>query len=285
MLPYLLLLRPHNWIKNFFVFVPLFFAHDLFSPDQLIAAAYAFLAFCAAASCVYTINDIADREHDAKHPRKRHRPIASGAISIPAGWATAAALFIVSCLITYAAVPSIAPVIAVYFIGNLAYSFYLKKVPIVDLLSVSAFYVLRVSAGALAVSVPISGWLFIATIFVALFLVTAKRRAELVHQISDAGGSNTRAVLNRYTPEFLNAMMLMSVVMMLVVYSIYTVTVLDSHRAIYAMFFVLLGTFRYLYLSYGSARAEQPERLIFSDFWIFASAVCWIFFMYLILYP
>lgn len=286
MLPYLLLIRPHNWIKNFFVFVPLFFARDLFSPDQLISATYAFLAFCAAASCVYVINDIADRERDARHPRKKHRAIASGAVSVPAGWFLAAILFVAAGFLAWYNVPQALPVIAVYFFGNLAYSFYLKRVPIVDLLLVSAFYVLRVSAGALAVNVPVSGWLFIATIFVALFLVTAKRQAELIHRdTSVTGGTETRAVLGSYTPDFLSTMMTMSVVMMLVVYSVYTVTVLDSHRAIYAMFFVLLGTFRYLYLAHRSEQAEQPEKLIFSDFWIFVSAVCWIIFMYLILYP
>jgi decaprenyl-phosphate phosphoribosyltransferase len=275
---YLLLLRPHNWIKNFFVFIPLFFAHDLFSPEQLTKSAYAFLAFCALASCVYVINDIVDRENDRKHPKKQHRPIASGRVGVTAAWSIAAVLLIGAAAIVDTFVPSIRLVLAVYFIGNLGYSFYLKRVPIVDLLMVSAFYVLRVSAGAIAIDVPISGWLLIATIFVALFLVTAKRKAELVH-------AGTRPVLQHYTPEFLNVLLLMAVVMMLVVYSVYTVTILNSHRAVYAMFFVLLGVFRYLYLSYTSSEAEQPERLIFSDPWIFLSAVGWITFMYAVLYP
>jgi decaprenyl-phosphate phosphoribosyltransferase len=275
---YLLLLRPHSWIKNFFVFIPLFFAHDLFSPDQLTRAIYAFLAFCALASCVYVINDIVDRESDRRHPQKQHRPVASRRVSLPAAWLMAAVLLLIAIGLTHTFVPSIRIILAVYFLGNLAYSFYLKRVPIVDLLMVSAFYVLRVSAGAVAISVPVSGWLLIATIFVALFLITAKRKAELVH-------ADTRAVLQHYTPEFLNILVLMSVVMTLVVYSVYTVTVLGSHRAVYAMFFVLLGVFRYLYLSYRGSQAEQPERLIFSDGWIFVSAVGWIAFMYMVLYP
>ncbi len=276
-MPYLLLIRPHNWIKNFFVFIPLFFAHDLFSPDQLTLAVYAFLAFCAIASCVYVINDIADVAADRLHPRKRHRPLAAGTISVAVGWIIAGLLLLIAAVITYFAVPMIAPVIIVYFAANLAYTFYLKRVPVVDILLVSSFYVLRVSAGALAVNVPVSGWLLLATIFVALFLVTAKRKAELVH-------SETREVLGKYTAEFLNTLLLMSVVLMLMVYSVYTVTVLGSHKAAYSMFFVLLGVLRYLYLSYGSTKAEQPERLIFSDLWIFASAIGWIIFMYAILY-
>lgn len=282
---YLLLLRPHNWIKNFFVFIPLFFAHKLLAPEQLTLAAYAFLAFCAVASAVYIINDIADRENDRKHPKKQHRPIASGAISPVTGWCIALALLAISAFIIYSEVPLIAPVIVVYFTANLAYSFYLKRIAIVDILMVAGFYLLRVSAGALAVDVPISGWLLLATIFVALFLVVAKRKAELVHgdTLKQTQGQ-TRAVLQQYKPEFLNILLMMSVVMMLVVYSVYTVTVLASHRGAYSMFFVLLGVFRYMYLASNSTEAEQPERLIFSDFWIFASAVGWIVFMYTMLY-
>ena len=282
---FLLLLRPHNWIKNFFVFIPLFFAHQLLQPEQLTLAVYAFLAFCAIASCVYVINDIADRESDRKHPKKQHRPIAAGHVGIAAASIIAAGLLAIAALIVYYAVPSIAPVILVYFLANLAYSGYLKRVAIVDILMVAGFYLLRVSAGALAVNVPVSGWLLLATIFVALFLVVAKRKAELVR-----GGSprqaqgQTRAVLQQYTPEFLDVLLLMSIVMMLVVYSVYTVTVLASHRAAYSMFFVLLGVFRYFYLSHNNTEAEQPEKLIFSDFWIFAGAVGWIVFMYSILY-
>ena len=261
---YLLLLRPHNWIKNFFVFIPLFFAHKLLAPEQLTLAAYAFIAFCSVASAVYVINDIADRENDRKHPKKQHRPIASGAVSPTAGWLIAAALLAITGFIAYKAVPAIVPVLGVYFIANLGYSFYLKRVAIVDILMVAGFYLLRVSAGALAVDVPVSGWLLLATIFVALFLVVAKRKAELVHgDILQQTQGQTRAVLQQYKPEFLNMLLTMSVVMMLVVYSVYTVTVLASHRASYSMFFVLLGVLRYMYLANNSTEAEQPERLIF----------------------
>jgi DMSO/TMAO reductase YedYZ heme-binding membrane subunit len=144
---------------------------------------------------------------------------------------------------------------------------------------VAGFYVLRVSAGAIAVSVPVSGWLLLATIFVSLFLVAGKRKAELA--ATDGFG---REVLSAYTPEFLQGTLLMSIVMLLVVYSVYTVTVLNSHMAVYSIFFVLLGVFRYLYLSSTSKEIEQPEKVIFSDFWIFVSAIGWIVFMYFTLY-
>lgn len=280
-MPYFLLLRPHNWIKNFFIFVPLFFAHELTAPDKLVFALGAFIAFCTIASTVYIINDIADVEHDRLHYKKKHRPIAAGRISVLAASGIAGVLLLITAAIVFYWVPSITPVIAAYFVLNLAYSWYLKRIAIVDVLMVSGFYLLRVSAGALAVNVPVSGWLLLATIFVSLFLVVSKRKAELAgHASSDI----TRPVLTKYTPEFLNVMLNMSVVMMLVVYSVYTVTVLASHRAAYSMFFVLLGVFRYLYLAYTSKETEQPERVIFSDFWIFVSAVGWIVFMYLILY-
>jgi len=277
---YLLLLRPHNWIKNFFIFVPLFFAQAIFTPELLTLATYAFLAFSALASCIYVINDIVDIERDRLHPKKKHRPLAAGLISPALGWLIALALLLIATALIVFIVPAILPVMLVYFIANLAYSFYFKQVPIVDILMVAGFYVLRVSAGALAVDVQISGWLLLATIFVALFLVIGKRKAELI--ASD--GKDTRAVLQQYTPEFLNLLMSMSVVMMLVIYSVYTVLVLSSHRGVYSIFFVLLGVFRYLYLSYNGNETEQPEQIIFSDFWIFISAIGWIAFMYAVLY-
>jgi len=277
-MPYLLLLRPHNWIKNFFVFVPLFFAHKIFLPEQIAKTTYAFLAFCAIASCIYIINDIADRHNDALHPKKKNRPIASGAVAQAPAWIMSGFLFSLSWLVVYYYIPAIAPIILVYFALNIAYSLYFKRVPIVDILMVAGFYVLRVSAGALAISVPISGWLLLSTIFVSLFLVTAKRKAELF------SGEKTRAVLHFYTPDFLNNLLQMSAIMMLVVYSIYAVTVVGSHLAVYSIFFVLLGVLRYLYLSYSSSKAEEPESIIFSDFWIFLSLVSWIAFMSLILY-
>ncbi len=278
-MPYLLLLRPHNWIKNFFVFVPLVFAHGLFLPEQLTQATYAFLAFCFIASAVYVMNDIVDAPHDRMHPRKRFRAIAAGTVSTQRAWIMVAILIAAAAYTTQHFVPIILPAIGLYFAANVAYSFYFKRVAVLDILMVAGFYVLRVSAGALAVNVPVSGWLLLATIFVSLFLVAGKRKAELA--ATDGSG---REVLSAYTPEFLQGTLLMSIVMLLVVYSVYTVTVLDSHMAVYSIFFVLLGVFRYLYLSSTSKEIEQPEKVIFSDFWIFVSAIGWIVFMYFTLY-
>ncbi len=278
-MPYLLLLRPHNWIKNFFVFVPLVFAHGLFVPEQLTQAAYAFLAFCSIASAVYVMNDIVDAPHDRMHPRKKLRAIAAGTVPVQRAWGMVAILLAAAAYTTQHFVPIILPAIGLYFVANVAYSFYFKRVAVLDILMVAGFYVLRVSAGAIAVSVPVSGWLLLATIFVSLFLVAGKRKAELA--ATDGFG---REVLSAYTPEFLQGTLLMSIVMLLVVYSVYTVTVLNSHMAVYSIFFVLLGVFRYLYLSSTSKEIEQPEKVIFSDFWIFVSAIGWIVFMYFTLY-
>lgn len=276
-MPYILLLRPHNWIKNFFVFVPLFFAHELFEPAHLALSAYAFAAFCAISSCVYVINDVVDRENDRRHPTKQRRPIASGVVDPTTAVLMAGALLLVACAISFFYVPQLMPIIAVYFVANIAYSLYFKRVAIIDILMVSGFYLLRVSAGALAIGVPVSGWLLLATIFVSLFLITAKRKAELVH-------GDTRAVLAHYTPDFLHTVMLLALALLVVVYSIYTVTVVASHAAVYSVFFVLLGVLRYLHVASRNTDAEQPERLIFSDTWIFVSAVGWIVFMYYVLY-
>lgn len=278
MLPYLYLLRPYSWIKNFFVFVPIFFAHELFSVIKLIPVLYTFLIFCLTASSVYIINDIADRERDKNHSSKKHRPLPSGKVSLREAGIMLILLIITSAFLIYYLVPEIAPLIFTYFVLNLFYSLYLKHIAIVDILLVSSFYLLRIEAGGQAAQVPISAWLILCTIFLALFLIVGKRKAEIVSLDSK------REVLSVYTHNFLEALLIISVTSSIISYSLYTVLVLNSPHAVYSIFFVLLGVFRYMFLTYTTNQGEYPEKAIWDDKIVLLSILGWVVFMYYIFY-
>ncbi len=273
----LTLLRPHSWIKNLFIFVPLFFARDFFIYGKLATVMSAFIVFCITASSVYIINDIFDIEQDRKHDIKKNRPLASGAVSIKSAVVLLSCLLIADVYLIYFFIPQIFWLVGLYFILNVFYSKYLKHIAVVDIFLVSSFYFIRIMVGGIAAEVPISHWLLICIIFVSLFLIVAKRLAEFSQD-------NKRTVLLEYTPEFLNAMLAISATLTIISYSLYSVLALDSNFAIFSIFLVLLGITRYLFLVFTTHRAEYPEKVIIMDKIIFISSILWIFSMYLIIY-
>ncbi len=273
----LALLRPYSWIKNLLIFVPLFFARDLFDGPKFFATAASFAAFCLSASAVYILNDISDREQDRKHSLKKDRPIASGAVTLKSALAVLGGLLAADALLIFLLVPGIWWLIGLYFLLNLLYSKYLKHEPVIDILLVSSFYFIRIIVGGVAAGTYISNWLLLCTVFVALFLITAKRLAEF-------GQDERRAVLSSYTPEFLKALLAISATLLVISYSLYGVLTFGSYLVILSIFPVLLGVLRYLFLVFTTHRAEYPERLVVADKVLLASGLLWIFVMYLILY-
>src|SRR3989344_4807982 len=234
MLQYIVLMRPFGWVKNIFVFAPIFFAGAIFDYPSLLLAASAFVVFSLVSSSVYVLNDIADLEHDRNHSAKKARPIASGRISVLNAKLFFGVLFLVAFVAAYALVPAIVPVLALYFLLNVLYSFFLKYVAVLDILLVSFFYLLRVIAGGIAASVFVSNWLLLCVTFLALFLVVGKRKAEYREETK-------RKVLEAYTPAVLDVFLAMSATLIIFSYSIYTVLVLNSPLAVYSVFFVLAG--------------------------------------------
>jgi len=186
-------LRPVQWVKNVFVLAPLVFAERLLEPDLLLRAGIAFLAFCFAASSIYLVNDLRDREEDRRHPVKKNRPIASGALAVPLAAAASAALALAAIGAALYLGTSFTVYLAVYLAINLLYSSVLKKMVILDVMAVSSGYVLRVMAGAAAIEVEVSKWLLLCSIFLALLLIFSKRRHEIVLLGDNAAGH--RAVL------------------------------------------------------------------------------------------
>ncbi len=265
---YFKLLRPSHWIKNFLVFIPLIFSLNIFRIDLLILAAQAFAAFCLMASCIYIINDFLDIEKDREHHKKKDRPLASGKINPLSALILALLLFFMSSLIALSINPLFGALLAAYFLLNIAYSFYLKHIVIIDLLLVSALYLLRVYAGAKAIDVPITSWLLFITFFLALFIVSGKRYSELVTQ-----GNTSRQVLVHYTNEFLATIMNMSATGVIVFYAFYTTT--KHYLFTYSIFFVLFALLRILYWTQVKKSSEEPEKLFIKDPWLFFTIVLW----------
>ncbi len=274
---YLRLMRPKQWIKNAFVFAPLIFARALFDADALLAEALAFVAFCLTASAVYIINDITDIDADRTHPVKCNRPIAAGRIPIGAAWAVAAALLLATALMVRDMPVRFIATLGAYLVINLAYSFKLKEILLLDVFTIAAGFMLRVLGGAYAIGVQVSSWLVLCTLFVSLFLGFAKRRGELVL----LQGETERKVLHRYRVEVLDQMLTIAAAGAVISYALYTVAprtieVFGTDRMIYTTVFVIYGVFRYLYLVHTTPVTENPTNALTSDPSILVTGTLWI---------
>ncbi|MDE2850683.1 MAG: decaprenyl-phosphate phosphoribosyltransferase [Acidobacteriota bacterium] len=263
-------LRPAQWSKNVFVLAPATFAGSLLDRGTVAASAIAFVAFCAAASAVYLFNDLRDREQDRRHPRKRLRPVASGAVGTVPAAATGVVLAVAALTAALTLNRETAILVGLYLLANLLYSLWLKEIVIVDVMVLASGYVIRVLVGATAVGVTVSAWLLLCTVFLSLFLGFSKRRHELVLLPDDAG--EQRAVLDHYSPTFLDQMMNVVTASTLLSYALYTTadeTVMrfGDYGLVWTVPFVLFGIFRYLYLIHKADNPKQrnPTELLLYD--------------------
>jgi decaprenyl-phosphate phosphoribosyltransferase len=262
------LLRPKQWIKNLFVLAPLIFSGLFTRESSTLLALFATLLFCVAASMVYVFNDLADRHIDALHPVKRFtRPLASGAVSIGAARALLATLGALLLLGSYVSIPLVGVLLA-YILLNVLYSAWLKRVPVVDIFCVAAGFVLRVYAGAVVIDVPLSSWMLITTLSIALYLAAIKRRDELEVQ-----GDGARAVLGQYTIPLLERFSLMASVCAMVFYSMFVVT--TRPVLAFTIPFVLFGIFRYWFLVDRHGRGESPTDALWSDRPLAVTVLLW----------
>ncbi len=262
-------LRPHQWFKNLFVVAPLAFSKHLFEPEYVALSALAFGIFSLLSGSVYLVNDIFDIEKDRAHPVKRKRPIPSGALPLGAA-RTAAALLIVFALgaaLASFGVPFFA-VAASYLLLNLAYSMAFKHIPFLDVISIAGGFLLRVVAGALALSVPASPWLLICTFVLAAFLGFGKR----THELATAGekAKKQRAVLSKYNLRHLKIILWVLALATTVAYLLYTispqtVSFFGTNRLIYTTPFVLFGVIRFLRLISKSTTADSPTDEMLHD--------------------
>lgn len=257
--PVLRLLRPAQWIKNGFVLAPVLFSGAFHDGGALGRAGFAALLFCAAASLAYVMNDLRDLADDRRHPAKRlTRPLASGAVSVSRARVVAAVLAVVV-LAGALAAPSVGGVVALYLAVNLAYSIGLKRVPVVDLFCVASGFVLRVWAGALAVRVPLSTWMLVTTLCLALYLAALKRRQELRATVQGGG----RAVLGAYSPALLERYAQTAASGAVIFYALWVVDVRPGLALTIPA--VLFGFFRYAYLVEARDEGECPTDTLWRD--------------------
>lgn len=276
-LPFIWLARPWHWVKNLLVFAPIFFAGKILSAASLGDTCLAFGIFSLAASTVYILNDIFDREADALHPKKSKRPLAANEISLFGALVFAVALAGIACFLV-TKIPAVAPPILLYVALNIVYSRWLKHVATIDVVTVASFYILRVLVGGSAAHVPLSPWIMLCTFFGALFVVVGKRRAEL-------GQKARRAVLERYSSQALDLMLAISVGLAIISYGIWSIIGHSSSYLVYSTVFVVIALFRVLNLIYLSPeRAESPDVLVFTDAWILGSLLSWAVFVSFLFY-
>lgn len=265
-------MRVGQWLKNAFVFAPILFSGNLFRPGKLWAAIQAFLLFSLVASSVYLINDILDVERDRLHPRKRLRPIAAGAISIPQAAMAAAILAVGSLWWAFTLGLPEGLITAGYFLQSLFYSLWLKHLVLVDVFVIALGFVLRVMVGGVAIDVPISPWLLITTILLALFLALCKRRNEITSLTDPAAH---RGILAQYPLTLVDQLIAIVTTGTVVIYALYSFLVRADGRLIYTFPLVLFGLFRYLYLVYHKAAGGEPEALVLSDTPLAVTLLLW----------
>jgi len=272
-----LLMRPRQWVKNAFVFAPLFFTPPAMSVDAVVVTILVFVSFCCVSSAVYCLNDLRDRETDRMHPKKRLRPLASGRVSTPVAVVLAATLLVGGFAVALAAAPIVSLVLVAYLLLNIAYTLVLKNVSIVDVLVISIGFVLRVYGGALVIDVMPTPWIQICAGLLALFIALAKRRDDVVLEI----GAEHRVSLSGYTRAFLDVCLGVTLAALLVSYMIFTLNDavmarLGSDKLFVTVPFVIAGIFRYLQLTLVFERSGSPTELIFKDGFLILSVVGWL---------
>lgn len=292
MTKFLTLLRVEQWVKNLFVFLPLFFSGNFLNTELFFKSCVAFVVFSLASSTIYIINDYADAESDGQHPDKKNRPIASGAISkkTALGIATLLIGLIISVLLFLTAglqqnIGKFAIVILAYLGMNLAYTFRLKHVAIIDVCLISIGFVLRVMAGGYITEIPISQWAILLTFVLALVLALGKRRGELINaQIS----GKTRRSLDGYNVQFADIALSISVTLAIISYLMFTVQPEVQNRfgnkIFYTFIFVVFAFLRYLQQTLVHNRTESPTKIIYKDRYIQATLILWVVSYFLLIY-
>jgi 4-hydroxybenzoate polyprenyltransferase len=291
-------MRPPEWIKNLLVYAGLLFSQQFDDPGRVLDATLAFVAFCAISSAGYLINDLRDVAFDRRHPEKRHRAIASGELSERVAWTAAVVLAAVALALSAAAVSAeVAGLVAAYGAITIAYSLILKRLVILDVMTIASLFILRVVAGAVAVDAQASEWLLLCTGMLALFLGFTKRRQEAIEEAESrpaessaaasgsAGSAITRPVLEHYSVPFLDQMVSMVTAAAIISYAIYAVNSPNIGSEMLATApSVLYGIFRYLYLIYDRRDTRSTAAILTEDPGMIFAGVTWVGTALLMLY-
>jgi 4-hydroxybenzoate polyprenyltransferase len=288
------MMRPHQWVKNLFIFPALLFSKHLFHLPSLLTSIAAFAIFCLLSGAVYIFNDIMDVEEDRHHPLKKTRPVAAGRMTKYSAGIIFGLMSVTSLALSFAVNTGFGIIASVYFIINVCYSTYLKRIAIVDVMVVSLGFVLRAAAGGVAISVRVSSWLLVCTILIALFLTLAKRRHELTLlaersnlppglsiAADDSGGAiKYRKTLDEYSAYFLDQMIAVTTASTLMAYILYTLSgdaaIQFGQHLIYTVPFVIYGIFRYLYLIHQKREGGSPTTTLLGDRPLLVDIALWV---------
>jgi len=288
MMLYFKLLRVSHWVKNLFIYLPLFFSGNILTDiNGFILVSIGFILFSLIASSIYMINNLKDIESDRLHPEKKHRPFASGTIPIKIGIILSILLFVASLTSAYFINIYFASVLMFYFVMNIAYSLRLKHVAIIDITIIAMGFLLRVIAGGLLAEVVISHWIIIVTFFLALFLGLAKRRDDVL--LFKESGQKMRKSVDGYNLEFINSSMVIMAAVVIVAYIMSTISeevVQRFHtRYLYVTgLFVIIGIIRYLQITFVFNKSGNPTKILLSDRFIQFVLMGWIITFFLIIY-
>ena len=273
------LMRPHQWVKNAFVFTGLLFGHAWHDPNLVTQVVMAFAAFCLVSSAVYVFNDIVDLEQDRLHPKKCQRPLAAGKVGLSAAVMLAVLLGVLGLVLAYSASPKVLLILVGYALMNIAYTLRLKHVVILDVFIIATGFMLRILAGTLGVGIPPSQWLLLCGLMVTLFLGFTKRRAEIIALAEDKAAH--RKVLEHYSPVLLDKMIGITAAGLIMSYSLYTmnpdtIRIHGTANLIYTVPFVMYGVFRYIYLLHHQSRGGDTAHDLVRDPHLFIVVGAWL---------
>lgn len=274
---FFVLLRPHQYVKNLFIFAPMLFSFALAS-ENIIATFIAFVLFSLIASSIYVLNDLMDIQEDRQHPKKKNRPLASGKVSPQSAKLLILTLATVAFIFAFLYNQQLFIVLLIYFVLNIAYSLKLKHITIVDIFIIASGFVLRLFAGAAVIDTPLSMWIIIMTFLLALFLAVAKRRDDV---LLSSQGKETRKNIDGYNLEFVNAVMVFMSGVIVVAYILYTVSDevierLNSEYLFLTTFFVILGIMRYMQLTFVEQNSGSPTKIVLKDRFLQLTIMFWL---------
>ncbi len=281
------LMRPHQYVKNLFIFLPLFFALKITDIALLTNAFISFIAFSLTASAIYTLNDYHDIEEDKQHPKKKYRPLASGAINKSQAIIIMTVLFIAGIILMTSLSLKATGILAAYVVLNIAYSFYLKHVAILDVTIIAIGFVLRLFVGSSVTDIPLSMWIVVMTFLLALFMALAKRRDDVLIYLDT--GKKMRKVIDGYNLQFLDTAMAIMASAVIVSYTIYTtssevVARVHSEYLYLTSLFVILGIMRYLQVAFVLKDSGSPTKIVLKDRFIQLTLIGWVLTFAWILY-
>lgn len=281
------LIRPHQYVKNIFIFMPAFFSGDLLNIGLFLQILLAFFAFSLSASAVYIFNDYQDIENDRKHPRKKNRPLASGDISIRSALLLMLFLLFFSLTVMFFLSLNSFLFLLSYLLLNLFYSIYLKHIAILDVSSIALGFVLRLFVGAFVADVPLSMWIVIMTFLLALFIALAKRRDDVL--LYNDNDIKARKVVDGYNKKFIDSLMLVISPVVIVVYILYITseTIIGRMQNDYiytTAFFVILGIMRYLQITFVENNTGSPTKIVLGDKMLKIIITLWLFSFFWIIY-